>query len=34
MINVTDARKGITVEMDGNLYEVLEYEHIKMARGS
>lgn len=34
MINVTDARKGITVEMDGNLYQVLEYEHIKMARGS
>lgn len=34
MINVTDARKGITVEMDGNLYQVLDYEHIKMARGS
>ncbi len=34
MINVTDARKGITVEMDGTLYQVLSYEHIKMGRGS
>ena len=34
MINVTDARKGITVEMDGVLYQVLEFEHIKMGRGS
>ena len=34
MISVTDARKGITVEMDGTLYQVLEFEHIKMARGS
>ena len=34
MISVTDARKGITVEMDGNLYQVLDYEHIKMGRGS
>jgi elongation factor P len=34
MINVTEARKGITVEMDGILYTVLDYEHIKMGRGS
>jgi elongation factor P len=34
MISVTDARKGITVEMDGTLYMVLDYEHIKMGRGS
>ena len=34
MINVTDMRKGVTVEMDGNLYQVLDYAHIKNARGS
>jgi len=34
MISVTDARKGINVEMDGILYQVLDYEHIKMGRGS
>ncbi len=34
MINVTEARKGVTVEMDGALYQVLDFEHIKMGRGS
>lgn len=34
MINVTEARKGITVELDGVLYQVLDFEHIKMGRGS
>ena len=34
MISVTDARKGITVEIDDQLYQVLEFEHIKMGRGS
>ena len=34
MINVTEARKGITVELDGELYQVLDYDHIKMGRGS
>lgn len=34
MISVTDARKGVTVEMDGTLYSVLDFEHIKMGRGS
>lgn len=34
MINVTDARKGATVEMDGDLYHVLDFEHIKVGRGS
>ncbi len=34
MINVTDARKGITIELDNAIYEVLGYDHIKNARGS
>jgi elongation factor P len=34
MINVTEARKGVTVEMEGALYQVLDFEHIKMGRGS
>ncbi len=34
MINVTELRKGTTIELDGKLYQVLEYEHIKMGRGS
>ena len=34
MINVSEVRKGITIELDGNLYHVLEFDHIKIARGS
>jgi elongation factor P len=34
MIGVTDARKGTTIELDGQLYRVVEYQHIKVARGS
>jgi elongation factor P len=34
MISTGELRKGITIEMDGTLYQVLDYQHIKMGRGS
>jgi elongation factor P len=34
MIGTGDLRKGVTIEMDGVLYTVLEYQHIKVGRGS
>lgn len=34
MISVTDLRAGTTYQEDGNLLQVLSYEHIKMGRGS
>ena len=34
MIDVTDARKGSTFELDGKLYTVIEFQHIKIGRGS
>ncbi|MCL0064673.1 elongation factor P [Dehalococcoidia bacterium] len=34
MIDVTEARKGVTIELDGRLYSVIEYQHIKIGRGS
>jgi len=34
MIPVTQLRKGVTFERDGDLLRVLEYDHIKMGRGS
>lgn len=34
MISTGDLRKGITIELDGTLYSVIEYNHIKMGRGS
>jgi len=33
MIDVNELRKGVTFELDGELYKVLDYQHIKMARG-
>lgn len=34
MINVTDLRSGKAFAENGQLFEVLSYEHIKMGRGS
>ena len=33
MISVTDLRTGTKVEMDGGLWEVVEYQHQKIGRG-
>ena len=34
MISSADMRKGVVVEIDGQLFAVLDYQHIKMGRGS
>jgi len=34
MIDVNELRKGVTFELDGQLYKVLEYSHNKPGRGS
>ena len=34
MIDVNDLRKGVTFEIDDNLYKVLEYSHHKPGRGN
>lgn len=34
MINVTELKNGVVFVMDGQLWQVLQYEHIKMGRGS
>ncbi|MPZ47713.1 MAG: elongation factor P [Dehalococcoidia bacterium] len=33
MIDTGDLRKGVTIEMDGALYNIVDWEHIKMGRG-
>jgi elongation factor P len=33
MIDVNELRKGVTFEMDGELYKVLDYQHHKTGRG-
>jgi elongation factor P len=34
MISTGEMRKGICIEIDGEIYRVLNFEHIKMGRGS
>jgi len=34
MIDTGDLRRGITIEVDGVLYQVLEFSHLKLGRGS
>lgn len=34
MIAATDLKKGMTIELDGRLYAILDFQHIKMGRGS
>ena len=32
MLNSTELRKGIVIELNDKLYQVIEYKHIKMKR--
>ena len=34
MIAATDLKKGMVIELDGQLYAILDFQHIKMGRGS
>jgi len=34
MISRGELRKGITIELDGGLYQVLDFQHLKLGRGS
>lgn len=34
MINVNDIRNGTTIELDGQIYKVIEFLHVKPGKGS
>lgn len=34
MINVNDFKTGITINYDGNIYQVLEFQHVKPGKGA
>jgi elongation factor P len=34
MISTGDLRRGVAIELDGELWQILDYHHIKMGRGS
>ncbi|MFR5906240.1 MAG: elongation factor P, partial [[Ruminococcus] torques] len=34
MISAGDFKNGITVEIDGNIYQILEFQHVKPGKVS
>ena len=34
MVSTSDLRKGIVIELDGDLWQILDYHHLKIGRGS
>ncbi len=34
MINVNDFKTGITIKLDNNLYQVIEFQHVKPGKGA
>jgi elongation factor P len=34
MISTSELRKGVAIELDGDLWQILDYHHIKIGRGS
>lgn len=34
MISAGDFRNGITIEMDNNIYQIIEFQHVKPGKGA
>src|SRR5262245_52000194 len=34
MISTGDLKKGVVIEMDSQLFQILDYQHLKIGRGS
>ena len=34
MISAGDFRKGVTFEMDGNIYLIVDFQHVKPGKGA
>ena len=34
MVNVNDVKNGMTIEVDGNIFTVLEFQHVKPGKGA
>ena len=34
MIQAGDFRNGITIEMDNNIYQIIEFQHVKPGKGA
>lgn len=34
MVTAGDFRNGVTFEMDGNVYQIIEFQHVKPGKGA
>ena len=34
MVSAGDFRNGVTFEMDGNVYQIVEFQHVKPGKGA
>ena len=34
MVSAGDFRNGVTIEMDGNVYQIIEFQHVKPGKGA
>ena len=34
MINVNDFKNGMTIKVEGNIYTILEFQHVKPGKGA
>jgi elongation factor P len=34
MISTSDLKKGVTIELEGQLYQIVDYQHLKLGRGT
>lgn len=34
MVNVNDIKNGMTIEVEGNIYTILEFQHVKPGKGA
>ena len=34
MVSAGDLRNGVTLEMDGNIYQIIEFQHVKPGKGA
>ena len=34
MISAGDFKNGLTIEIDGNIYQILEFQHVKPGKGA
>ena len=34
MVNINDIKNGMTIEVDGNIFQILEFQHVKPGKGA